>query len=219
MDNQEVKQKVKSKKIIYTLKALVYTLELLALVLIIYLIGLPFYLPVKYKIESSSGGFPEAKNIETIKESINVFKQSLPIKDYSVSQNRLVIEKIGVNIPIIESASPEYGLSKGAWRVPESSTPDQDGNTVITGHRFKYLPPNNLTFYLLDKLEINDLFTVLYNGKDYYYRVIQTKIVSKTDLSILEDSENSIVTLFTCHPIYSTENRLVVVGELVEVDE
>ena len=58
-----------------------------------------------------------------------------PEADYAVSGNRVIITKIGVNAPIVESKSAEYGLSKGSWRIPESSTPDKGGNTVITGHR------------------------------------------------------------------------------------
>ena len=90
------------------------------------------------------------------------------------------------------------------------------GNTVITGHRFKYLPPHNLTFYLFHKLEAGDIFSVIWNEQDYYYRIKEVKIVDKTEVSILDSTEEPTVTLFTCHPIYSTEQRLVVVGELIE---
>ncbi len=40
--------------------------------------------------------------------------------------------------------------------------------------------------------------------------------MDKTEVSILDPTEEPTVTLFTCHPIYSTEQRLVVVGELIE---
>jgi sortase A len=107
----------------------------------------------------------------------------------------------------------------GAWRVPESSTPDKGGNTVITGHRFKYLPPSNLTFYLLDKMETGDIISVVYKEKEYYYRVKEIKIVDKTELSILAPTKEPILTIFTCHPIYSTEKRLVVTGDLINFDK
>ena len=101
--------------------------------------------------------------------------------------------------------------------MPDSSTPDKGGNTVITGHRFKYLPPSNLTFYLLDKLTKGDLITVIWHKKDYIYRVREVKVVPATDFSVIEPSDKPILTLFTCHPIYSTEKRLVVVSDFVEV--
>jgi sortase A len=144
------------------------------------------------------------------------FKNTLPASEYDVSPNRLIISKIGVNAPIVESKNADYGLSRGAWRVPETSTPDKGGNTVITGHRFKYLPPNNLTFYLLDKMEPQDIITVLWQDKEYFYRVSQKKIISPDQTQILNATKEPVLTLYTCDPVYSQKNRLVVVAELIE---
>ena len=73
-----------------------------------------------------------------------------------------------------------------------------------------------LTFYLFHKLGAGDLVSVVWHEEDFLYRVKETKIVEDTDLSILEQGEESILTMFTCHPIYSTEKRLVIVSELIE---
>ena len=135
-----------------------------------------------------------------------------------LSPRRIIIPKIGVNAPIIDTENEDYGLSKGAWRLPDSSTPDKSGNTVLTGHRFKYLPPSNLTFYLFHKLEKGDITSVAWDGKIYYYRVKEIKIVSKDEVSILKQTKDPTLTMFTCDPIYSTKNRLVIVSELFSVD-
>jgi sortase A len=207
-DNQNKKLKI--------LKALAIALELLALGLFIYLIALPFYPKIKYSVKSNKAEInKEAKDIEKIKAQVQEFNNSFPEADYDISPNRLIIKKIGVNSPIVETKDSEYGLSLGAWRVPESSVPDKDSNTVLTGHRFKYLPPNNLTFYLLDKLEKDDIISVIWKGRDYYYRVRENKIVAPTELSILNPSTTPILTLYTCDPIYSQKNRLVVVADLI----
>lgn len=129
--------------------------------------------------------------------------------------NRLIIPKIGVNAPIIESADENYGLDRGVWRLPKSSTPEEQGNMIITGHRFKYLPPSNLTFYLFHKLEKGDIASVIWEGKIYYYRIKEIKIVNADDVSILKQSDKPILTMYTCDPIYSTKNRLTVIGELI----
>ena len=198
-------------------KALVILLELLAIGLIVYLISSPFYPRIKYEVTlNSPTKREEAQSEEKVKEKVQEFKNNFPEAEYAVSPNRLIITKIGVNSPIVESQNEDYGLSLGSWRVPESSTPDKGGNTVITGHRFKYLPPNNTTFYLLDKLDTGDILSVIWENKDYYYRVKETKIVKRDEVSILNPTEESILTLFTCHPIYSEKNRLVVIGELIE---
>ncbi len=137
------------------------------------------------------------------------------VKTPKPALDRLIIPKIGVNIPIVESVNEEYGLNRGSWRIPDSSTPDKGGNTVLTGHRFKYLPPSNLTFYLFHKLEKGDIASVLWKGKTYYYRVKETKIVPANDISILDKTDGSILTMFTCDPIYSTKNRLAIISELI----
>jgi len=200
------------------LRALVFTLELLALALLLYIFVLPVYPLVGYKMATTENKkiSIEAKDEAIVKQKTEEYKSTFPESEYAISPNRLIITKIGVNAPIVESKNEAYGLDRGAWRVPETSTPDKGSNTVITGHRFKYLPPNNLTFYLLDKLEIGDIISVIWKEQNYYYRVKETKVVPDTELSVLNPSDKPIITLFTCTPIYSTENRLVVVGELME---
>ncbi|MEA2065456.1 MAG: sortase [Patescibacteria group bacterium] len=223
-----------NKKII---KALVVVLEFLAIGILIYLIVLPFYPTVKYKLsQQGKSARVDWQNFETVKQKTEeMISNSLPISEntqrqeervgqsanlpkaeYDDSSNRVIITKIGVNAPIIDSDNENYGLSRGVWRIPTSSTPDKIGNTVITGHRFKYLPPSNLTFYLFDKLKIGDIVSIIWQKKDYYYKIKEIKTVNPQDLSILKKTEKPILTLFTCDPIYSQKNRLVIIGELIK---
>lgn len=132
-----------------------------------------------------------------------------------ISINKLTINKIDVDMPIIVSDSEDEGLSKGAWILPDTSTPDKGGNTVISAHRWKYLPPSKKTFYLLDKVQTGDIISVIWEKETYYYKVKETKIVHKTGVHILAPSKNPVLTLFTCHPVYSTENRFVVIADLM----
>lgn len=129
------------------------------------------------------------------------------------TDNRLVIPSIGVNIPIVEGANQDVALNKGAWRIPGSSTPPEGGNTVISGHRFRYRPPSNLTLYLLDQIHPGDVMIVYWKGKEYDYKVSQTKIVPRDKTDMAEPTLTPQLTVFTCHPLFSTKNRLVVVGE------
>lgn len=218
-------------------RALVIILELFAVGIIAYLIILPFYPKIKYQISYNREEVRnDAKDLEKTKQKVQKIIQKQQAEEQKANKqenksnnennnnaapapvigNRLIITKIGINAPIVESQDEDYGLARGSWHVPETSTPDQGSNTVITGHRFKYLPPNNVTFYLLDKLENDDIISVIWNDKEYYYKVRESKIVGRTETSILNSSDNPILTLFTCDPIYSEENRLVVVGELIE---
>jgi len=202
------------------LKALVIILELLAMGLLIYLIVLPIYPALSYKyFNQNKNNSTDFKDLKKVADTTEKIINHLPEAKKIISANRLIITKIGVNAPIVESTNADYGLSQGAWRDPESSTPDKGGNTVITGHRFKYLPPNNLTFFLFDKLTSDDIISVIWQKKNYFYKIKETKIVKPEDLSILEPTASSTLTLYTCDPIYSQENRLVIIAELITNDQ
>lgn len=128
---------------------------------------------------------------------------------------RIRIGKIGVDMPIVEGQS-ENVLFRGAWRSPWSSTPEAGGNTVLFGHRYLHLPPHPETFYSLDKIAVGDTFEVFWNGKTRTYRISETFIVPPTDVSVLKQTDRPVVTLITCTPIFTTKNRLIVRGELIE---
>lgn len=195
------------------IKALALVLELLFIVLAAYLVFLPFYPEIKYRL--AVGDKIDNQNVGEVTAQVEEIKSRLPESEYAISPNRLIIPKIGVNAPVVVTDNEQYGLSLGAWLDPQGSTPDKGGNTVITGHRFKYLPPNNITFYLFHKLLPGDTFSVVWEGKDYYYRVKEIKIVEPSDASPYNKSTEPVLTMYTCHPIYSTEKRLVVISEQI----
>lgn len=187
--------------------------------LIIIVIGLvvliyPFWPQIEYKINPPQGNaYPystKLQNVNTNESGPPVIANKIP------GENRVVIPKIGVDMKIVEGTNEKVALNQGAWHYPTTSTPNQGGNTVITGHRFKYRPPSKETFYLLDKLEKGDKFIVYWQGIEYDYEVTETKVVEKNAVEILNNTEEPIVTLFTCTPLFTTKQRLVVIGKLIE---
>lgn len=181
----------------------------------------PFWPSIKYNL------FPPQENIKEIPgvpdNGVNQ-SEDQPLTDgngavinnnTAAETNLLIIPKIGVKIAIVEGTT-ESALNKGAWRLPETSTPDKGGNTAIAGHRWKYRPPSEKTFYLLDKLEKGDTFKITWDGKDYNYKIIGVSVVMPTDVWVLNPTQKSIVTLITCTPLFSVSKRLIVKGELVE---
>lgn len=200
-------------------KIIIRVLDVLVISLALYLMLLPILPEIKYRIFElfkNDDSFEDVETVESLDVNTKRILAGLPTADFQESPERIIIDKIGVNAPIVESSDPDEGLSRGAWRDPSGSTPGSAGNTIITGHRFKYLPPSNLTFYLLHKLEVNDKFSIVWKGELYHYVVREKKIVAPTELDILEQAEKSIVTIYTCDPIYSQKNRLVIVGELMK---
>lgn len=196
------------------IKALVLTLKLLTFALALYLIMAPFYPEIKYRFFMSDKN--QSQELSQVVSQVEEIKNGLPSSDDDTTANRLIIPKIGVNIPIIVAQDEQYGLSRGAWLVPQGSTPDKGGNTVLTGHRFKYLPPSNLTFYLFNKLEKDDVFSVIWEKKSYFYKIKEIKIVDPSDPSPYNKSDSPVLTMYTCDPIYSTSHRLVVISELIK---
>lgn len=129
--------------------------------------------------------------------------------------DRLLMPQIGISMPLFESESVNT-LLKGGWMFPGTSTPDKGGNTVVFGHRFRYLPPISNTFYALDKIKMDDVFSVTWKRIVYNYKVSEIKIIEPTDFSVLNQTGKKEITLITCAPLFSTKQRLVVVGSLIE---
>ena len=203
-------------------KALIFILGLLSFSVLFYILIMPFYPELKYRVSIKTEVDQKAeteKIIEEFKEKNKIDIDSspgFPSSKYKVSQDRLIISKIGVNAPIVQTDNQDYGLSLGAWLMPAGVSPGEQGNTIITGHRFKYLPPNNLTFYLFHKLEIGDLVYIIWKDEEIYYEISEIKIVGDADLSVMNQTEDETLTMFTCTPIYSTKQRLVVTAKPIE---
>lgn len=196
-------------------KALARTLELFAFTIAVYLVIAPFYLNLWYAARFFWQPVSESEyqNLAAVQKQTE-FIQKRDDKESEGERNRLIITKINVDAPIVEGKD-ERALSRGAWRLPQSATPDKIGNTVITGHRFQYLPPHNTTFYLFHKLAAGDIAAVVWQGNTYYYRITQIKIVPSTAIEILAPTTDATLTLFTCDPIWSTTNRLVVIAKAI----
>ena len=129
-------------------------------------------------------------------------------------KNRLFVAGADINMPLFLSNNDKV-LSKGGWMYSGNSTPDKGGNTVIFGHRWLYKPPIQNTFYNLDKVAIGDRFSISWNGTIYNYQVSEVKIVNPTDVYVLNPTDTPQITLITCTPLFSTKQRLVVIGKLI----
>jgi len=129
--------------------------------------------------------------------------------------NHLTIPRMGVDADVIHGETDKT-LLQGLWHIPGSAYPGENGNIVISAHRWLYKPPNPKTFYLIDKLQVGDPIYYDYQGSRYTYKVTKTFIVDPEDVQILKQDVNKL-TLFTCTPLYSTKQRFVVNADLVSV--
>lgn len=127
--------------------------------------------------------------------------------------DRLVIPQMGMDAQVHEGMYTNT-LEKGLWHRPRTSTPDKGGNTVIVGHRFLYGSP--AVFYHLDKVKENDEFNLFWKGKEYKYKVREVRVVAANQTSIESNTNEPTLTLYTCTPIWTSKNRLVVISDLVK---
>lgn len=133
------------------------------------------------------------------------------------AEDHLIIPSIGVNGEVIISKD-QSALDRGFWHIPGSALPGTPGNIVISSHRWLHVPPHPVTFYRIDEVKIGDPIYYNYAGKRYTYKVTEMKIVEPTEVSILSQEEDKL-TLFTCHPLFSTAQRYVVIAKLSSVDD
>jgi LPXTG-site transpeptidase (sortase) family protein len=126
--------------------------------------------------------------------------------------NRLSIPAIGVDTPIIEGPSlAVLNKAEGVWHQSGSAS---QGNLVLAGHRFKYLPPNTSTLYSLNRVHAGEAIEVDWLGKKDIYDVTKVEVVNANDVSILNRSARPELTVYSCDDIAMTK-RVVVVASLV----
>lgn len=186
-----------------TLKRFNDGLSLVILLLAVYIFFLPFIPQLAWWAQHS---LPIVS--KPVATAVAVHKLPTPQDD------RLVIPAMDLNVSIIEGQT-EAALNKGGvWRRPNASTPDKGGNTVLAGHRFSYSAPRG-PFYFLDKVKPGDQIIVYWHGKAYIYAAKTSAEVPPSDGAVEAPTADDRLTLYTCTPLWSLKDRLVVVAERV----
>lgn len=175
----------------------------LIIVINVYVIITPFLPQITYKVDSVVG--KDIPKINTPEER-KIIDRSY---DHLVIPSMNLDEKIWIG-------DNEKLVNKGIWHIPHSSDPSKGSNTVLVGHRFSY--KDAAVLYHLDKVSLGDAITVAWEGKLYNYKVSESKIVKPTDVYIEDPSNESRLTIYTCHPVWSIRERLVVVAKLESVE-
>lgn len=156
-----------------------------------------------------------------MRQAIGVFPEgaddSAPTTEQTVDTNRVtgLIEAptIGLSVAVVDYTNYS-DLETAVARMTTSAELGKSGTSVIVGHRTGFGKP----FFDLDRLKVGAPITVtLRDGTVYKYSVSLQKIVSpSSDLSEFKDSTlRSQLFLVTCHPKYSTEERLIIVAKLL----
>lgn len=158
------------------------------------------------------------KNLEHVstEQLIKLQNEGKVLFNMEEYDTQLEIDSADIKGKVVDSETA-HGMDRGFWHFPLSSQPGQRGNTVIIAHRFLYLPPRTDTFFSLDKVQVGDRITITQKDGIYNYTVIQTKVVEKTDRTVLAPTSDYRITLITCTPLWTSNQRLVVVGKLDKI--
>lgn len=123
---------------------------------------------------------------------------------------RIEISSIGLDWTVVEGVG-RADLRKGAGHMPDTAMPGQPGNAVISGHRTTYGAP----FGELGKTHQGDLITVTTATGSHVYQIVEKRVVEPNETWVTGQWEGSWLTLTTCHPKFSSRQRLIVFARLV----
>lgn len=147
------------------------------------------------------------------------------IEDYVAQEaifNAVNLEALDAKVEInsvnilgrISEGSNSEAMLKGFWHLPGTAVPGEQGNVVIIGHRYQYLPPAKNTFFYLDRVQVGDEIKILEDTGDYTYIVTGIKVAQPNDISVLKDTDDYRLTLITCTPLWTSHQRLVITAKL-----
>ena len=120
------------------------------------------------------------------------------------------IPRIGIEKAVVEGVGVG-DLQKGPGHYPKTPLPGQPGNVAVAGHRTTYGAP----FYNLEELRPNDPILITTAQGRFRYEVIGTSVVSPSEVSVLNATEDNRLTLTTCEPRFSASRRMIVTARLV----
>ena len=120
-------------------------------------------------------------------------------------------DKFKVKAPIVQGTEP-VDLKKGIGRHRTTALPGENGNMVISGHRWKFgNNPAYKAFENLDELKNGDKITVHYGNEDFEYEIFEEGIVrddGKGFDEVMKKTDEQMLTLYTCTPKYTALKRL-----------
>lgn len=175
-----------------------------------------------YVLDNMPSNSPEAKKPDNL---LNLLTYGRVVKLKPVSTNDIIIEKIGVNAPVIKNVSVDdeekyfEALKMGVAHAKGKPFFGEVGNVYLFAHsslEFWKLGPYATVFNQIRRLENGDVIHTYASGKRYDYVVFDKYVVKGFDLTpIKENYSTSVLTLQTCDPPGTQLNRLIVKARLI----
>ncbi|MGB8633942.1 MAG: sortase [Rhodanobacteraceae bacterium] len=106
----------------------------------------------------------------------------------------LRIPAIGLVVPV-NIGTGSRALRRGAGLVAGSTLPGDTGNVAIAAHRDSF-------FRGLKDISVSDTIELDTLGHTQLYRITKLSVALPTDVSVLADVGQPVLTLITCYPFY-----------------
>ena len=117
----------------------------------------------------------------------------------------LRIPSRNIEVPVLDSTD-NLALNRGAGHVEGSALPGEAGNIAIAAHRDGF-------FRGLEDIQIGDEIELTTLEGQQAFVVSRLDIVDPYEVSVLDSTDESVVTLITCYPFYfvgSAPERFIV---------
>lgn len=177
---------------------------------------------IKYKVYKNQQTMINAfestiKDIDQGKTQENNILQTTIPDNIRIDKNKGIIgiiniPKISLKAAIGEGVETET-LKYAVGHFIGTPLPEKKGNFCIAGHRSYTFGE---FFNRLDELEAGDEIIIETNMGKYKYNVYEKKVVEPNEISVLDNTKSSTITLVTCTPIRVATHRLIIKGKLQE---
>ena len=127
---------------------------------------------------------------------------------------RIELPRLGVSA-IAREGADEVTLRRSVGHIPETALPGEAGNAALAGHRDTF-------FRGLKDVREGDHVVVTTLAGRHRYVVREMRVVEPSDVSVLDPTDEAILTLVTCYPfnyVGPAPQRFVVRAALVESSE
>jgi len=141
--------------------------------------------------------------------------------EFSLTIPSLNLDKIKVRTNVDGANKDAYLpiLKEAVAHFSGTALPGQEGSVFLFGHStlpiFNHGQYEGIFTYLLN-IKKGDEVILNYNNRDYYYQIIETRVVKPSDYTVLNQPiGKSLITLMTCDPPGFGTQRFLAIGELI----
>ena len=106
----------------------------------------------------------------------------------------LTIERLNIRAPVY-SGTHRITLDRGLGWIERTANPDEVGNIAISGHRDGFFRP-------LKDIKVGDEIEMQTHTGVQQFEVSDISIVDALEVSVLDPTDTTVLTLITCHPFY-----------------